>query len=426
MKVLDVITTANHNLWRSKLRTLLTVLAIIVGAFTLTLTNSLGAGVQSYLDRQLGSVAAPGIFFVAPKMDSNPFAVSNEPKEYDPAKTQGGDVRFQMPSITNSDVDNLKQVAGVESVRPFRLVTTEYITKGAEHKKYVLSSVNPDTSLKLDLAAGRLIDNASDQKAAVLPENYLKVLGFSTPEDALDTELSIGYRTGAGMVEEQQVKIVGILKNSLVTLGNFYIDDRTLESMAATQGGLETNRFIAAIVKFSDTDYAKESQQRDALQKAGSYTATSLKERVATVSSVVSAITIGLSVVGFIALLAASFGIINTLLMSVYERTQEIGLMKALGMSRRAVFALFAIEAVLVGFWGSLIAVLIGLGAGQLINNFASSTFLKDFNGFQLTVVTPAGMLSVIGLIMLIAFLAGTLPAIKASRLNPIEALRSE
>jgi putative ABC transport system permease protein len=130
--------------------------------------------------------------------------------------------------------------------------------------------------------------------------------------------------------------------------------------------------------------------------------------------------------VGIIALLAASFGIINTLLMSVYERTQEVGLMKALGMGRRVVFALFAFEAILVGFWGSLIATLIAFGASQVINTFATKTFLSGFENFQLLVVTPLNVLGVIALIMLIAFLAGTLPAVKASRLNPIDALRSE
>ncbi|HEU5186968.1 MAG TPA: FtsX-like permease family protein, partial [Candidatus Saccharimonadales bacterium] len=130
--------------------------------------------------------------------------------------------------------------------------------------------------------------------------------------------------------------------------------------------------------------------------------------------------------VGIIALVAASFGIINTLLMSVYERTQEIGLMKALGMHRAKVFGLFAIEAALVGFWGSLVAVLAAWGASLLVNNWASASFLKDFEGFVLLAVTPGGAAGVMLLIMALAFVAGTLPAIKASRLNPIEALRSE
>jgi putative ABC transport system permease protein len=152
----------------------------------------------------------------------------------------------------------------------------------------------------------------------------------------------------------------------------------------------------------------------------------SLKERVGTITTVVDAITTGLNVVGIIALVAASFGIINTLLMSVYERTQEIGLMKALGMSRRKVFSLFAIEAALVGFWGSVVAVGAATLASIGISNWASTNFLKDFEGFTLLVVSWQGAIFVVALIMAIAFVAGTFPAIKASRLNPIDALRNE
>jgi len=95
-------------------------------------------------------------------------------------------------------------------------------------------------------------------------------------------------------------------------------------------------------------------------------------------------------------------------------------------MRRGKVFSLFAIEAALVGFWGSVVAVGAATGVSLLIDNWASSNFLKDFEGFTLLVVDPMGAAFVVGLIMLIAFVAGTFPAIKASRLNPIDALRSE
>jgi putative ABC transport system permease protein len=183
---------------------------------------------------------------------------------------------------------------------------------------------------------------------------------------------------------------------------------------------------MAAVVKFHDGNSNSEATQKKSLNDAGSYDAISMKDQVKTITTIISAITTALNVVGAIALFAASFGIINTLLMSVYERTQEVGLMKALGLHRAKVFALFAVEAVLVGFWGSAIAVLAGWGVSNLVTQWASSSFLKDFQGFSLLVVTPTNAVFVILLIMIIAFLAGTLPALKASRLNPIEALRSE
>jgi putative ABC transport system permease protein len=218
--------------------------------------------------------------------------------------------------------------------------------------------------------------------------------------------------------------VVGVMKKSFVTQADIYIDDATAKVIAEAQG--QDKRFMAAAVKFADGDAAKEADQKKLLTEAGNYDAISLKEQIKTITTITSAITMALNVVGIIALVAASFGIINTLLMSVYERTQEVGLMKALGMRRAKVFMLFAVEAVLVGFWGSVIAVAAGYGVSKVVTQWASDSFLKDFQGFDLLVVTPMNAVFVVLLIMLIAFLAGTLPALKASRLNPIEALRSE
>lgn len=421
MKALDVIKTANRNLLRSKLRTFLTISAIFVGAFTLTLTNALGDGAQDYLDRQLGNVSAPGVFYVTPKVDENPFASSSEPKEYNP--DQRTNSAFQPPSVSNDDIERLKKVDGVETVRPYQMISTEYIARDGADKRFTLTSVNPYTSLNLDLAAGRLLKN-DDKYAVILPENYLKSLGFNQPADAINQKVNVGYKNLHGETVQQQVTVVGVMKKSLVTEGEFHVDDATMSAIASQQTGAA--QVFAAIVKFKDADPSKEAQQKEAIAKVGNYSAISLKEQVATITNVVSAITTALSLVGFIALFAASFGIINTLLMSVYERTQEIGLMKALGMHRRAVFSLFAFEAVLVGFWGSVVAVAAGYGVSQLVNSWASTSFLKDFDGFTLLLVSPTNALSVVALIMTIAFLAGTLPAIKASRLNPIDALRSE
>lgn len=141
---------------------------------------------------------------------------------------------------------------------------------------------------------------------------------------------------------------------------------------------------------------------------------------------VIDAITYVLIFFGAIALLAASFGIINTLYMAVQERTKEIGLMKAMGMRANRIFMLFSFEAILLGFWGSLIGVLVAMGVGQIINKIASNSFLKDLPGFTLTAFPIVPMLLIMLLIMLIAFLAGTLPARRAAKQDPIAALRYE
>ena len=128
----------------------------------------------------------------------------------------------------------------------------------------------------------------------------------------------------------------------------------------------------------------------------------------------------------FIALLAASFGIINTLVIAVMERTKEIGLQKALGMSKLKIFFLFTLESVLIGFWGAVSGIVAAIFLGLAANFLASTYYLKSFEGYSFVVFTPSSIIFVILLVCGIAFFAGVLPAFRAARLNPIEALRYE
>lgn len=421
MRIWDIVVMANRNLMRSKLRTLLTVLAIFVGGFTLTMTTALNTGATEYLDRQLGNVSVPGVFQVLPKTDVNPF-LTDEVREYDPDRRQSGINEILNSSMKQADVDKLAAVEGVERAEAFYSVSADYVTR-EDQKKYQAPQIMQDIDLNLDLAEGQLI--GSQANVVVLPDSLVSPLGFADAADAVGKEITIGYKDARGQIREKQASVSGVMKKTFVTSGQMFVSYDVAEEIAQSQG--QSGSFLAVFVKFKDAnDQTDESALKQRLQDAGNYTAMSQKERIGTVITIVSAITAGLSVVGIIALVAASFGIINTLLMSVYERTKEVGLMKALGMHRRTVFSVFAIEAALVGFWGSLVAVLAATTASVAVNSFASSTFLKDFEGFTLLVVNPAGAAFVMGLIMLIAFLAGTLPAIKASRLDPIEALRSE
>ena len=155
----------------------------------------------------------------------------------------------------------------------------------------------------------------------------------------------------------------------------------------------------------------------------GTVTANQLLSRI---NSVFNIVQIGLGAFGGIALVVAAIGIINTLMMAIYERTREIGVMKAVGATRGTIRALFTAEGGALGFLGGVIGVVVALVLGQLLNFIGARTFLSDYPGFNMSSFSVGLVLGVVLLTTVISLLAGLYPAARAARLDPVEALRYE
>lgn len=185
-------------------------------------------------------------------------------------------------------------------------------------------------------------------------------------------------------------------------------------------------RYAQASIWFDpDATDAEATALKDRLADAG-YTATTVADQLGQFTTVIDGIVLVLNAFAIIALLAASFGIVNTLFMSVQERTREIGLMKAMGMGSGRVFSLFSLEAAFIGLLGSAIGVGVAIVAGTGLSSVLSRTLLADLPGLRLIAFDPLSIAAIILAVMVIAFLAGTLPAARASRADPVESLRYE
>lgn len=427
MKFLDIIKTASSNMFRSKLRSSLTIIAIFIGAFTLTLTNGIGAGISAYIDDQLGNIGAEDMLIIQSKSD---ISLDGKPKKYDPEKTVGRSDSSGIPVLNQSDIAKIREQSNLREVEPYLGVTPDFV-QGLNQEKYALTISAYMEGLNLDLASGKLPNNKSTENQLVLPLQFVKVLGFSSNNDAVGKTVSIAVTSPSQKQQTVNAKIVGVQEQTIMSgadganVNSSLIN--TLHSIQ-TEGLPESakNQFITATARV-DKNISDEKLEtiKSNLDKKG-YRALTIEDQIGIIKQVIDAIIVVLNVFAGIALLAASFGIINTLLMAVQERTKEIGLMKAMGMGKSKIFLLFSTEAVLLGFWGSILGTAAAVGIGQIVNQVASDTFLKDLTGFDLTAFPISSLLLVLIIIMAIAFLAGTLPARRAAKQNPIDALRYE
>lgn len=433
MKTLDLVATAVSNTFRSKTRTLLTILAIFVGAFTLTLTNGLGTGINAYIDDTVNGVGASDVMTVTKASDDQP-RLDSGPTEYDPDSIASGGVGAPggtVVALTPDDLDELASIDGVLEVQPVKSISADYVEQGGG-TKYVVGVGSLVEGQTLQLTAGVEPDDSSSELQLVLPASYVEPLGFADDAAAVGQAVSIGVTDAQRTQHVVEATVVGVAEESVAspTGASVVPNDALTDELFTTQSiGMpadQVDRYAQASIRFAD-DASDEQVQalKDRLADDG-FTGSTVADQLGTVKTVVDGIVLVLNAFAIIALLAASFGIVNTLLMSVQERTREIGLMKAMGMGSGRVFALFSMEAAFIGFLGSAIGAVLAIAAGTAISGVLSGTLLADLPGLNLIAFDPLSILLVIVVVMAIAFLAGTLPAARAARADPVQSLRYE
>lgn len=424
MNLIDLIKSSAGNLLRNKGRTLLTIIAIFIGSFTIYLTLGINTGVNNYMDLQLETVGNDQLLAVYKSDGTGSMVPGSNLQEYDPEKNTA-----EASMITPKDIEKIGTIDNIHRVEPIAALTIDYI-QGLTDSKYQLNAMG-SAGVDLDLEAGRQINNETDEYEIILDQEYIEPLGFKNAQDALEKEVVLGVSAQAtGEQETVTAKVVGVRNFSFIQAGMTILNQALSQRVQtiAEKGlpeNLKNQSFAAQAYLEDGLSSTKIDKIKKELRELG-FQGMTIEDEINMFRLVINAITGVLTLFGAISLLAASFGIINTLYMSVQDRTRGIGLMKALGMSRSKVFLTFSFEALLIGFFGALTGILAAYGLGNVINDYAANTFLEELTGFELIGFSWSNTLTVMGVILLIAFLAGTLPANRAGKLDPIQALRYE
>jgi putative ABC transport system permease protein len=295
-------------------------------------------------------------------------------------------------------------------------------------------SVNPNAvpnyveKLRGLVAGNYFADGANGQ--CVIADDYLNVFGWPDAASAIGKQVVI-HVTKANIYDTQSQNftftVVGVMTRTSsnsevmmpmtdgINMARYYTDNPLLY----------TDQQPGTSLQIETTTKAQVDAVAAAVQNLG-FSTTTPAQILAAVNSVFKVIRTVLAAFGLIALVVAAIGIINTLIMAIYERTREIGVMKAVGATRNDIRLLFTVEGGALGFLGGVVGVLLALLFGQVLNFIAARTFLSSYPGFTISVFSIWLCLGVIALTTVIALVAGLAPANRAAKLDPVESLRYE
>ena len=404
LPVAESVAMALHTLQTNRLRSLLTMLGIVIGNASVITLVGVGRGAQNLAESQLSNLGANVLFVVPGNNDT---------------RRQG----IQTPkTLVLEDARAIaEQVPSVRRVAP-QITLSEVVQAGSLSANATVTGVTPEflEVRSFEVAQGRFLNDADLRSA-----RNVAVIGPDLREKLLPRGAAIGQRL---RVRDQSFEVIGVLEPKGAVFGSN--QDETvyvpLTTMVARLSGRDPTYGISlSFISVEARDEASTGaaafqitnllRQRHRILREDDFAVRSQKDAQQIVGTITGGLTLMLGAIGAVSLLVGGIGIMNIMLVSVSERTEEIGLRKALGARSDDVLTQFLVESLVLASLGGVIGSAVGVGTVALV---AVLTPLP-------ATISPLMVLSTAAVSGSIGLFFGVVPARRAARLDPIVALRS-
>jgi putative ABC transport system permease protein len=421
MKFRDVLRTALSSLARHKARTALTTVGVVVGILTIVTMVSLGIGVQKEMKQAFGSVGLESLRL---------FPVVKDPNGYDPF---GEAERTKL--LTTELVRELQSRDDVVEMVPFLQIpySVRMVARLGDQEAQVAPwGPRPSTLPGPFEVPERTLAGDSEPPpeggGAVASSEFLREVNQAgvDPASLLGQEIDVVLYAPRGESQVFPLRIVGVVERDVSSVA-LALPDRLamLEWWFNDPDYLAHRGYDELFVRAQSINAA--AQIVDWLNAQG-YEVQSLKAMLDLANRGMIVIQTMLASVGGLALLVASIGIANTMIMAVYERTKEIGILKAIGAAPGQIRVLFVVEASLIGLLGGIVGTILGWLLGKGLNRLILVILEWQEINVRGTFFVVSWWLvaGALGFATLVGLLAGLYPAARAARLAPLDALRYE